>query len=1006
MLRAGTALAPIARFSFPKHLHVISTLLGCLWVCLTLAVGREAAAQHEPVADQLAITAARAYTWVEPGVKGGADVNAMLLEGPVAVEFDGTRLSAKNAVVWVTPLRGIDADQRRVEIALMGDATLTQGNGISRQGPRLMVAPRVRGAIRFTGERIGSNQSNTALYQEAAELRPMAPRPGQMQGRWLSQEQPVGPSTRPADTQPRIVPIEPVTMSMKRFRTELTPEGNIVAILTGDILLVQKDKDGGLLELQADRAVAFTPFREMKDIELIEQLKAVEQAITGVYLEGDVRITRTPARAQDGEQRLTANRAFYDFTTDRAVLTDVVLHTTDPRSKIPIIVRARMVRQLSRNEYTTEKAVLTSSSFHTPSYSIGASSTYLRQTDFENELTGTRTQFLARNATFNIEGLPVFWLPAVGGTVTERSALRSVTFGGGGGFGFGVLSEWGLFETLGKAPPKGLDAWYSLDYFSERGPAGGLDAKYGGSYVSETTLQPWSFEGELTSYIALDNGEDELGRRRLDIEHDNDVRGRVFWKHQHFLPDDWQVQLTAGYLSDPTFLEEWFSKDFRTPQTLQTSLYAKRQRDSEVYTFLSTFQPNDFVSTSEFYQEQFEIERPIELGYHRVGDSTAEDSLTFFSANSFSMLRMDPSEADLDDLGFRGSNRGPGFESPGIPAVGITGVETETTYRGDFRQELNWPVAVGQFRAVPYVVGRFTQYSESIEGGAEERLYVAAGLRLGTAFWRVDDSVKSRLFDLNRLRHVIEPSLNLYVSAQSTEMQDLLIYDEQIDRIADLGAISLAYNQRWQSKRGGPGRWRSVDVFKLNSQVNLFFNEPDEEDFPTASFRGIFYPALPEASIARDSVNVDGQWQVSDSFSVMSDVQYNLEEDELATWAAGFGVRQGRVNYNASIRHIGLDFTQVVNGNTLVFEKQDLLSFGMSYELTAKYQLILRNDYDLTQERNDRSFVTLVRRFDRFFASVSIRVDKVEQENAFFFNVWPEGFMQGGRRGVTAGELR
>jgi hypothetical protein len=168
----------------------------------------------------------------------------------------------------------------------------------------------------------------------------------------------------------------------------------------------------------------------------------------------------------------------------------------------------------------------------------------------------------------------------------------------------------------------------------------------------------------------------------------------------------------------------------------------------------------------------------------------------------------------------------------------------------------------------------------------------------------------------------------------------------------------------------------------------------------------MFFPTLPEASIARDSINLDGLWQVSDSVTAMSDVQYNLEENELATWAAGFGVRQGRVSYSASIRHIGLDFTQVVNGNTFVFEKQDLLMFGMTYDLTPKYQLILQNAYDLAQERNDRSNVTLVRKFDRFFASISVRVDKVEQENSFFFNIWPEGLQPGGNRGVSGGLLQ
>src|SRR5262249_33481054 len=159
---------------------------------------------------------------------------------------------------------------------------------------------------------------------------------------------------------------------------------------------------------------------------------------------------------------LTANRAFYDFTTDRAVLTDVVLHNTDPKSGIPIVVRARLMRQLSATpqirEYTAEKAVLTTSSFQSPSYNIGARSAYIRQTDFGNEVTGTRSSFVANDATFNMGGVPVFYSPVAAGEVVENGALRHVETSHSRGFGYGLATEWGLFETLGRLPPKGVDA--------------------------------------------------------------------------------------------------------------------------------------------------------------------------------------------------------------------------------------------------------------------------------------------------------------------------------------------------------------------------------------------------------------------------------------------------------------------------------------------------------------------------------------------------------------------
>jgi lipopolysaccharide assembly outer membrane protein LptD (OstA) len=975
-----------------------TALVAAIVVVLTTPLSLHA--QYEPLVDQVIVTAPSANTWVD------GDTHIIQLKGPVTIALDKTQLSAESAVMWVTPLRGVLADQRRVEVALIGSAKVSQPNEIERSGPKLYVTSRVRGSIRMTAERAGGDQSQTDSYKQAVAMRPVAIRPGDAPGKWIEEEQPLIPATQPS-TQPsrHFRPSQPVTIAADRLQTVETADGVVAAVLTGNIKLFQRTEVGDFIELEADRAVVFTPFHKLTELEGANRLQAIEQAVTGAYLEGDVRIVRTPAdQRREGEQRLRANRAYYDFTTDRAALTDVVLHTIDPKTEIPIVVRARLVRQLSKNEYTAENARISSSSFNTPAFHIGAASTYIRQTDFDNEITGTRTNFIARNATFNIGGVPVFYLPAAGGTVVERSALRSIQTAGASKFGFGVLSEWGLFESLGQAPPKGLDLSYKLDYFTKRGPAAGFDAEYKGGFISETTLQPWSFSGDFMSYLVYDHGEDDLGKRRVDVEPDDELRGRFFWRHQHFIPGDWHIQVTGGYISDPTFMEEWFNKDFRTEAPLQTSLYAKRQRDTEAITFLTTWQPNDFATVAEVYQEQAEIERAMEIGYLRVGDSVLSDKMTFFSTNSVSNLRFDQSNSDLEDLGFR--PQPVGFESPGLPSFGQTGTPGTGNWRGDFRQELDFPFSAGRLRVVPYVVGRFTQYSESPDGGSHDRAYAAAGMRITTAFWKVDDTVESKLFDLHRLRHVIEPQINLYTSAQSADRSDLFIYDEPIDAITDISAVQLALHQRWQTKRGGPGRWRSVDFFTLNTELNLFANKPSDEELDPINFRGLFFTSIPEASIPRDSINGDFLWRVSDTVSVFGDGSYNINEDKLATAGIGFGVRQGRVGYSVGLRHIGLDFTEIVNGNSFTFEQQDLLMFGFNYELTSKYNLVVQNSYDLAQHRNDRSFATLVRKFDRFFVAVSVRVDSIGEENAVFLNVWPEGVQPpGGNRGVSASAI-
>jgi hypothetical protein len=148
--------------------------------------------------------------------------------------------------------------------------------------------------------------------------------------------------------------------------------------------------------------------------------------------------------------------------------------------------------------------------------------------------------------------------------------------------------------------------------------------------------------------------------------------------------------------------------------------------------------------------------------------------------------------------------------------------------------------------------------------------------------------------------------VNLFTSAQTRDRNDLFIYDEEIDAINDVSAFQVALHQRWQTKRGGPGRFRSVDVFTLNIEGNFFLNQPDDASLAPTGFRGLFFASLPEASIPRNSVNADAMWRISDTTVVLADAQYNLDQYELATTSIGLAVqRDPRLNYFVGTRYIG-----------------------------------------------------------------------------------------------------
>jgi hypothetical protein len=317
--------------------------------------------------------------------------------------------------------------------------------------------------------------------------------------------------------------------------------------------------------------------------------------------------------------------------------------------------------------------------------------------------------------------------------------------------------------------------------------------------------------------------------------------------------------------------------------------------------------------------------------------------------------------------------------------VGVNGlagppvVDDDWTFRGDFRQEINYPFALGQFRVLPYVFGRYTGYTDSPDKHNADRAFVGAGVRVNTQFWKVDNAARSELFDVNRTRHIIEPELHAFTSATNIDPDELWIYDEHVDAIRDVSAIQVALRQRWQTKRGAPGRQRSVDFLKVNVEANFFANQPDEVEMEPVGFRGLLYPSLPEASIPRNSINGDAQWRVSDTTILLGDVQYNMDEQQLATAAIGMIARRDtRVAYFAGVRYIeDLD--------------SSIITLALSYELTRKYTVGFRQSYDFGDSDNVYSSLSFQRRFDRFLMMLTAYDNSTDDSQGISFGVFPEG---------------
>ena len=794
-------------------------------------------------------------------------------------------------------------------------------------------------------------------------------------------------------------------MPFKAGHSEMikTPDGKIALALSGGVFLVQTRDTGDRVELQADSAVLFTTFTDAKEIFSSNRLNSFDSDLDldAIYLEGDVRMDVTPGSAKKPQQWLRAARVVYEFGTDRAILTDALLHSLDPGADAPLVVRAHAMRKLGTDHYEAYSSVLTTTDFATPSISLSSTKVTIRQHDGD-----LGTTFVAENAAPRLYGVPFFYFPRLwGNTANGLGGLRGIQLSHSTGFGYGVTTQWGLFETFGIERPKNIDASYRLDYYQDRGPAGGFDASYSGGGVNDITLQPFGFIGNLTTYLAYDDGTDNLGKRRFKIAHQEDLRSRFRWQHEQFLSDGWQVQAQLGYVSDGTFEEEWFRNEFRGGQPIETSLYVKRTDQTEVFMAGLSLDTSNVPTVADQLQEvRFDngdrfplfVEHVPEVQYHRLGDSFDDDKFTFVSNNSATALHFSESRDGLADIGLRRrpndvDQNGPAFA--GLPSYAYTGFTDDYILRGDARQEIAMPLGNDKVRVTPYGVVRYTAYSDSPGGGSQDRLLGGVGVRTSTQFSKIYDDINSDLFDIHRVRHIVEPQVNLFASTETTDRDELYIYDEGVDGVSDIAAAQFAVKQRFQTKRGGEGRWRSVDFLTLNTGVVFFGNEPDEPqqigtDYRNIgnahSFRGVFFESQPEASLARSTAYADATWRVTDTTAILGDIAMNVEDDSLATAAVGVAVqRDPRVRYFAGVRYIG-EINSTIG--TIQFD----------YDISARYTLGIHTSIDLSNGEAQNTSIEITRKFEQFLFTLDIYTDQIDQSGGITLQFSPRNLPFGG----------
>lgn len=789
--------------------------------------------------------------------------------------------------------------------------------------------------------------------------------------------------------------------------------GTIQSLARGGIVVMYSDRASGrTLELTAQRGVIYLA----KDTGPTPDLAGLPAgAVRGIYLEGGVVAT-------DGRFTLRGPSIYYDLQANRAVVLDAVFWTYDAKRRLPLYVRASAIRQESADQFTAENVRLATTGFFEPDFTIGASKVTITRdtrevertvarrggggrfgpggirlpetigggTGFADEvgpLTTTSTEqgvlIDAQDITLRAGDLPFFYWPRFRGD-PSRVPLKDIRVENRTGSGTALRTRWNAYSLLDLEPDENIDVDLLIDGYFRRGLALGLEGRYADE---DTVASLWGYS------VFDDKGTDILpsGRRR---SWEGTTRGAANLDLVSRLDANWVLAAQASHVGDEVFLESFKQQWPRENRELTNRAQLRYTDGNNALWIEGSGRFFDAVPNQYLLQSQgYSVSKAPEVGYTRLSDDLLRDwrpgLLTWNQEYRYTRARMQFDEPRARERGYdlaSLSQRAFGIDPNQSIAERLRaeGYESDSIHRFDTRQELNSQLLVGPMSINPYGVGRVTAYDDRFsrfaaltterERQEKQRYWGAVGTRFSTQIQRVDNSISSSLFDLNRIRHIVEPSLTLQQAGTNRDRITLPVYDDEVESLAEGGLMRAGVAQTWQTQRGGPGRWRSVDVLKWNSDVVFKSRDVDPKSTLTR-----FAEYRPELSIPGNAWLNEGQWQASNSLALTGSNIFDFDAQQSQRSTAG-----------AILQHTP-DFATIGEVRYLNAQESTVFDWSAQYRMTSKYFITGGVTYDLKGGGFQNTNVEVRRAFQAVLFGVNLSYNNITGETSFGFLLRPMG---------------
>ncbi len=711
-----------------------------------------------------------------------------------------------------------------------------------------------------------------------------------------------------AGVEPELVPGEASEV------IEAVPPAPAAIIAEGDRL---RYRDGGnLIEAEGNVRIGYGTALLTADRAMI-YLDRKE-----AYAEGNVVLVQ-------GDNVITSDKIRYDFVTEEGIMAPGAGYYE------PWFGRSEIVESEGREKVTFYDGYASTCDAEVPHYRLKAGKLIVYPDD----------KLIAHNVTFYVGKVPVLWLPYF---------RRSLKDDCRGFFIYpGYRNRWGFFFLSGYhwCVP-GIETIVHLDYRYRRGWAYGLSGEF---------FPGAKGRGEWLSYYLHDRGYETPAGEKETAE-----RYVLEYSYRQPLPYQIGSTLSLSYASDPTVRKDFFRREYDADSQPRSYLFFDRRWESLTLSLEVQPRLNDFLTTTERLPEvklQVQESRIGESDFYYQGQNSyawltrkfpgisssvyqAGRFDTFhqlsYSRKLFGWLNVLPSTS----IRYNHYTRGPPRYPPEEPELSGTNGEPAPDPESD-GEEMPEPEP-----------GPTPELPE--ERDIWRRVF-SSGLGLSTDIYGVFPT-RVDCLEIDRLRHVITPSVNyVYTDNPTEDYRDLYQFDG-IDRIERENFFRLSLRNRLQTKRGPTDAQTSWTLVDLDLSTPLFTRpERDNND----RLIGDISSRLRLTPNPRAGLNLDLLYDSYDN---------RIKRNTLDIW-----VRQDdwRVNLSHSYR-----FDR--NRNQLAAEVYLRLNPLWAFKVYGRY--------DTLEDRFEEESLTIYRDLHCWTSSLEFRRRDEEDEYTFFLAFWIKDF--------------